>query len=63
MASGKNALKNNNIIKCEHKKHTTMLVMLLGMLYLRSNKPNASKFPLENLKILSAKMISFASLP
>ena len=47
MASGKNALKIKQHFKNDiTKKPTTMLVMLLRMLYVRSNKPNASKFAL-----------------
>ena len=59
MASRKNVLKINNIIKIRSQKPTTMLVMLLRMLYLCLSKLNASKFALQRiLKISSAKMIS-----
>ena len=59
----KNVLINKQHYKNQHKKPTTMLVMLLRMLYLHSNKTNASKFALQRiLKILSVKMISSACL-
>ena len=45
----KKALKISNIIKIRTHTPTTTLVMLLRMLYLCSNKPNASKFALQGI--------------
>ena len=47
MASGKNALKIKQRFKNDiTKTYYYTLVMLLRTLYVRSNKPNASKFAL-----------------